>query len=238
MTLHQSMHHVTDRSTQPNAVLPAATPPLEDSALGWEFWHYLQIIRKWFWLFLLGGLLAGTVAYIISSYVMIPRYLATTTLMVKTSGMTAANAADSRFNDYDSFLANEYMAATYQQLAMTGPVIEEVAQRFGWQRSQLTENVDISLIPKTPLLEISYEGEDPKEATQIANDMAVVVIESAATAEWIPGRELVVMEEAREPTTPVSPRTILNTLVAAIVGMAVVVALVFVREYLRFVNQP
>lgn len=201
---------------------------------GWELWHYLQIIGKRLWFVVLCAVVASGTSYIISTYLLIPSYRASTTLLVKTADMTAAAAAERRFNDYDTFLANEYMTVTFKELALKRPVLAAASQRLGMTPEQLIGKFNIDIIPKTPLLVLSFESADPQQAMRATNEMAAALIEVTGALVWMPGRQLVVIEEAVAPRTPASPRVLLNTLVAAGAGIALALTITIFAEYIRF----
>jgi capsular polysaccharide biosynthesis protein len=177
--------------------------------------------------------LAGLVSYGVSAYLVPPLYSASTTLMVQTSGMTAETAGEGRFNDYDTFLANEYMTTTFQELALTQPVLEAAAATTGHPREQLQAALEVRAIPRTPLLQISFADRNPEQAMRVANSVAGALIQVVEEFEWMPGRQLAVIEAATLPQTPASPRVLLNTLIAAIAGALAALAGLFLIQSLH-----
>ncbi|MCX6044819.1 MAG: hypothetical protein NT075_06870 [Chloroflexi bacterium] len=215
------------------------TPLRSASALhnGLEIWQYLEIIGRWLWLITLCGLVAGICAFIVSLYVMVPLYRSSVTLMVKTTALTNSNANSGHFNDYDTFLANEDMTLTFKELAQKRPVADAAAQSLGIDSDQLYGQIEIAVIPKTPLMVLSFESTQPDQAVAVANAAAAALIQSSKTLEWMPGRDLAVVEKAERPDEPVSPRIQLNIMVAIVVGAALALAAVVTVEYMRFVKR-
>lgn len=201
-----------------------------------EIWHYFQIIGRWLWLILLCAVVAALAGFAVSTYLIIPRYQATTTLMVKVSGLTNENAVDSRGNDYDTFLANEYMTATFKELALKRPVAEIAAQTLNMDLAQLYGHIQIQIVPKTPLIVLSFESVEPSQALSVTTAFAATLIQLAHEREWMPGRDLEVIEPAILPQLPSSPRIWLNTGVAALAGGILALAGIFLLEYSRFVK--
>ncbi|MFN8486161.1 MAG: Wzz/FepE/Etk N-terminal domain-containing protein [Caldilineaceae bacterium] len=244
----KSTYHIGSGKMSSDSPVPEEFPPLSQplawntlpnspvaTSNGWEIGQYLQMIGRWLWLILLCALLAGGCSFGVSHYLMTPIFRASTTLMVKT--LNAPNAAGSRVNDYDTFLASADMTLTYKELAQRRPVADAAAQSLGLASNQLYGNIAIAVIPKTPLLVLSFESAKPDKAAAVTNAVATALIQMANDQQWIPGRELVVMEKAELPNEPVSPRVWLNTLVAVVVGGALALAFVFTLEYLRFIKR-
>jgi len=201
---------------------------------GMEIWQYLEIIGRWLWLIILCALVAGVCAYLVSTYLIVPVYRASVTLMVKTRGLTAQNANNSHFNDYDTFLANEDMTITFKELAQKRPVADAAAQVLSMRSDQLYGKIQIAVIPKTPLLVLSFDSTKPDRAMIVTNAFAQTLLQLTEQLEWMPGRELVIVESAEQPTTPISPYALLNTAIAAFVGGVLALAGVFGVEYVKF----
>jgi len=201
-----------------------------------EIWHYFQIVGRWFWLILLCTVVGAAVSFAVSTYLVVPVYRAATTLMVKTRGLTNQNAFSSRGNDYDTFLADEYMTTTFKELAQKRPVAEVAARALHMDLAKLYGHIQVDIIPKTPLLVVSFDSPDPSQALTVNSVVATNLIQLAQESEWIPGRELAVIEPAVRPQAPVSPRIWLNTAIAAVVGCVLALAGVFFLEYARFVQ--
>ncbi len=145
--------------------------------LGMELRHYWFLLRKWFWLVILGALLAGGLAFVVSRN-MTPVYQATTTLLV-TPG--SAQALD----NYSSLIASERLAQTYAELLGSGPVLQETQRRL---ESLTAENaiagetasefsVSAQPVRDTQLLRVAVSGTDPDLITTAANTLVQVFIE-------------------------------------------------------------
>jgi len=76
---------------------------------------------------------------------------------------------------------------------------------------------------------ISVKNTDPNMAALMANKLAEVLID--AVQQILNVENVQVIDAATVPDTPVSPRKVLNTVVAAVVGLIVGIALAFMFEY-------
>ena len=89
-------------------------------------------------------------------------------------------------------------------------------------------DITVSSSTTTRILKVQVTGKDPESAALIANKLAT---EIGNTAVEVMGIEAVnVVNEAQVPTSPSGPRRGLYTLVAALAGLFVAIALVVLRD--------
>jgi len=137
-----------------------------------ELLEYWKIVRKWLWLIVLGTLLAGGTAYVVSRN-MTPIYRASTTLLINEARSPAVT-------DYTSLLTSERLAKTYAQLLTKRLVRQEVARRLGLEDGFLPASISVQPIRDTQLIELSVESDDPQLAMDVANTLPQVFIEQNA----------------------------------------------------------
>ena len=92
-----------------------------------ELRQYLAVIWKWLWLIVLGTVLAGGMAFVVSRN-MTPIYRASTTLLIN-------QARSPSVIDYNVLQTSERLAKTYAERLTKRPVLEEVAARLGLELS-------------------------------------------------------------------------------------------------------
>jgi capsular exopolysaccharide synthesis family protein len=187
-----------------------------------ELRQYLRIARKWWWLVVLSTLVAAGVGFKVSE-MLPPVYRASTSLLVRVGSST---------DDYTAILASEHLAATYEELLTKRPVIEAAAQTLGLDPRQTEEKVQVRLVPKTLVIELTVEDYDPRLAMEIANGIVAAFMQISREPGSVRVRDLVVVEPATQPLKPVSPQKLRITLVAAMVGFLLVSGIVFLIEYL------
>lgn len=145
-----------------------------------ELRQYFTVLWRWLWLIVLGTLLAGGTAYLVSRN-MTPIYRASTTLLIN-------QARNPALTDYTSLITSERLAKTYAELLTKRPVLEEVAERLGVEADETEETgggglpaaINVSPVRDTQLLQVSVEGDDPQLAMDIANTLPEVFIEQNA----------------------------------------------------------
>lgn len=188
--------------------------------------QYIRIVRKRLWLIVLGTMLAGGVAYGVSSQLP-PVYSASTSLLIRTS-----SAGD---EDYATVLVNQYLAATYRELLTKRPIIEEASLNLGLAPStirELSSRVTVWVVPDTSLIRLAVEDNDPRLAMELANEIVSVFVQAQRESDPGHGEGIFVVEPATQPVEPVAPRKLFNTLVAAIGGCALATGVTFLLEYL------
>lgn len=142
-----------------------------------ELRQYFAVIWRWMWLIVLGTLLAGGTAYLVSLNTT-PIYRASTTLLIN-------QARNPAVTDYTSLLTSERLAKTYAELLTKRPVLEEVASKLGVETRETEEeilpaSIDVRPVRDTQLIELSVESSDPRLAMEIANTLPEVFIKRNA----------------------------------------------------------
>jgi capsular polysaccharide biosynthesis protein len=191
-----------------------------------ELLRYLQIVRKWAWLILLGTLLAGGVAFAVSSWLP-PVYRAVTSLVVAST--------DPRAGDYGTYVLNEQLAATCREVLANRSVIESAAANLGRDPSATNESlpgVTVWVVADTTMIRVAVEDRDPARAMRMANEIVAVFMQTRQQTAALQGADVGVVEPATLPNEPVGPRVWLNTLVAAMGGLGLAVGMALLLEYL------
>ena len=186
---------------------------------------YVQIVRRRWWLLLLGPILAASVAFFVSKQ-MTPIYMTSSTLLVnqtQTPGLV----------QYNDILTSERLTNTYAQLVERQPVLAEVRRRLALpiSESELGAGISVTAVRNTQLLRITVENADPRLASQIANTTAQAFIDDNAQSLGRPGT-VTIAEQARVPALPSKPNITLNTLLAGMLGLMAVGGIALLLEYL------
>lgn len=124
----------------------------------------LQIVRRWWWLLVLGPLLGGMTAWYVSAQ-QPAMYASDVTLLIST-GVSGTNAG--------SVQASQNLTETYSQWAVARPILERTAEVIHYDGSvdQLDEAVSAKAVPDTLFIRISAQSHDAEQAAGIANAVA------------------------------------------------------------------
>lgn len=126
--------------------------------------YYLLIIwgNKWI---ILTTLIATLLAVTIGTLLIAPIYSASATLRVATSSTGSITSAD--------YAYAERLINTYTKIAVSRPVLEELANKLSLQK---IPEVKVSTISSTELIQILVKSSDPFIAKNAANTLAEILI--------------------------------------------------------------
>ena len=191
-----------------------------------ELARYLSLARKWWWLLVVGTLVAGVASYAISK-TMTPIYSASTTLLVNQTQVPGTIA-------YNDILTSERLTRTYKELIGKRPILEDVAARLDLPlgRDDLAGMISVSVVPDTQLLRLSVESSDPALASSVANAAAAAFIQQNTEDQLSRPGDVSVVEAATTPSVPIKPNVMMNTLLAAAIGLLLAGGLALLLEYL------
>ena len=191
-----------------------------------ELARYLSLVRKWWWLLVVGTLVAGGASYAISK-TLTPIYSASTTLLVNQTQVPGTIA-------YNDILTSERLTRTYKELIGKRPVLDDVAERLDlpFSGDKLAGMISVSVLRDTQLLRLSVESSDPALASSIANATAAAFINQNTEDRLSRPGDVSVVEVATTPSVPIKPNVKLNTLMAAVIGLLLAGAAALLIEYL------
>ena len=140
-------------------------------------WQYLDLVRRWAWLLILGSLLAAGVGYVVSRSLP-PVYQATATLMV-----VQVQPDNPLVADYSE--DTERLVRAYTDLMKAKPVLETAARSIGLSMGfdDLTQVVNVRRAREAPLLQITVDLSDPVLARDLADAVATTFIAQTSTAQ-------------------------------------------------------
>ncbi|CUS04194.2 conserved protein of unknown function [Candidatus Promineifilum breve] len=125
-----------------------------------------QMLRRWSWLLVIGGLIGGGIGYAISLYQTLEYEARTKVLVMEPLGNGVTNATD---------LNDKELAETYMELLVTQPILESVGQKAG--RPVRAQQISTMRVRDTGLLEVTVRDTDPQQAALVANVLVEVLIE-------------------------------------------------------------
>lgn len=164
---------------------------------------------------------------LISLFVLMPVYNSTTTIIVLRDQMTPFSEIT-----INTLTLNQRLVRTYSELAKSRAVAEEVIKNnnLNFTPEELSSKVQVDLAGDTEVLKITASDSNPEMAALIANGVAQAL--SGKVQKIINVKNIQVLDPAVPTDTPISPKTVLNIILAGILGLLITVAIIFVREYL------
>ncbi len=132
-----------------------------------ELRRYLAVIRKWAWLIAIGVVIAGIVAYIVSSRIQ-PMYRATATVVVHDTA-----------NPIPGYDYSQPAVVAHAELMRKESVMDAVIAQIDlpYSTSQLRGRIGTHTSVNSPLIKVSADDTDPAVAQEIANTTVAVYIQ-------------------------------------------------------------
>lgn len=191
-----------------------------------ELARFLWLVRRSWWLLILGALIGGASAYAVSQLIT-PIYRASTTLLInqtQTPGVIA----------YNDILTSERLTKTYRELITKRPVLADTIDDLGvaLTANELASMISVDVVGETQLLRLSVEHPVPVRARLLANSVATTFITTNEQDQLTQTGTVSIVESAETPGSPVRPRTMLNTLMGAFVGLLLAGAAFLLYEHL------
>jgi capsular exopolysaccharide synthesis family protein len=196
-----------------------------------ELKDYWKTIRSR-WKVVLLCLLAAVATAGLLTWQTTPLYASSTRLFVSTSPSDTADA-------YQGSLFATQRIQSYAALVKDRPLAEKVADSLGGSLSPdtLRGQVSASVDPQTVILQITATDPDPVTARDIAQAYAEQLKVLVGSLETPDGKQapLVkasIVDNAQEPSSPVSPQPLRNLGLGFVIGLLLGVALAILRELL------
>jgi diguanylate cyclase (GGDEF)-like protein len=190
---------------------------------------YLRILlRKW-WI-VLSAFLITFAATIVLTFTQAPTYRATATFVIA-PGDSFENIG-SIVGGLNVLSTRTEIASTYAEVAASWLIRREVAEELNLSWDQWKGlSVGSKLRGGTNVIEIAVEGSDPVLVRDFAN--AVGAKTMAYVQELYEIYELIPLDQAGLPASPVKPNKVLYLALGALFGLALGVGLAFLSEYLQ-----
>lgn len=186
-----------------------------DEDLGIDLYDLFYLFRQKLPGILISMVLGGMLVGMFTFFFIAPKYEATSKLYIVSS------SSDSVVNLTDLQIGTS-LTADYEELVLSRPVLESVIENLGLDDvedvEELKKMLRISNPNNTRILSITATSTDPREARDIANEVARLAVD------WLPemmkSNTPSVPEDAVLPEKKASPSYVLNTLVGALACMA------------------
>ena len=153
--------------------------------------HILAILFRWWWVLVLGSVIAIVLGYGISRK-QTPIFKATTTVTV--GGFIHASQISR-----DDIIARDAYTEAYADIALRQPILEAVVETLGLNVSwrDLRDSVAVEIVGSTPVIEISALANSPQDAQAIVSEIAHQLILLNDSQENEDATRLFVQEEVQ-----------------------------------------
>jgi len=185
------------------------------------------MIKKRFLLITAITLFAALTSAVVSYFVIKPVYKTNISVLIGKQDNTSASAA--QLSDLTLY---QKSVKTYTTLATSRTVADDVIKKLNLDIStgSLISMISASSSADTEFITLTVTSKDPKLAVDVANQLAKSLKDVSKT---IKNQDLVqLVDDAVLPTSPASPKPLLNIAIAALLGLMASIAIIFILEYL------
>jgi capsular exopolysaccharide synthesis family protein len=189
--------------------------------------YYLRLARR-NWALILLSLIIAAVAAVVVTVNTPPKYTATISMLV-----SGHDREGSLSTAYQAGMLSAQRVQSYANLLTTRRVLSQVVgeESVGW----LQGNVTAEAVPNTVLLRVTVTDSDPARAARLANTVGSVFTRlidqiERPTPSSRPAVKITVVDEARAPVAPVSPRPGVNLAVALVLALLLAFGSLVLRD--------
>jgi capsular polysaccharide biosynthesis protein len=184
-----------------------------------------RVMRRRLSLLVLIPLVAAVTAGVVSYAFLSPVYSAETTLWVIKDGSGQIN--------YNDLLLNRNLTKTYAEVAASRAVMNDVIKRLQLKdvtAEQLELKLTVNPVKDTEILSFTVQDTDPQMVARLADAIAAAFQDQIRS--YMKVENVVVVDAAAVPASPIKPRKMMNVAVAFVLGAMAAVGLTFLLEYL------
>lgn len=162
-----------------------------------------------------------------------PMYSSSTTLVLAGTSSSADENQVSETITTADLTINSKLVATYSELVKSKNILGQVISNLGINvnEEQLRQNVQVTSVEDTELIEITVSNENPEYAAKIANEIAKVFEEKIAK-EIYNINNVHIVDEATASTEPSNVNHVKDIVIFAFIGAVVAVMYVLIANML------
>lgn len=188
---------------------------------------FFVYVKKW-WLILLGALAVAAAAFVVSSFLLTPKYQSKAMLYVLSNTTSETSATDLQVGDA---LAGDFSVIAKSN-AVIDQAIEQIKANAGktYTREEIQDALTVQN-QENRILVISAMSTDAEEASVIANYVAEATKEQIANI--TKSDPPTILEEAEPAERPASPNIVGNTEKGFLIGFVLVLAILTLQTVLN-----
>ncbi|GCE25378.1 capsular exopolysaccharide biosynthesis protein [Dictyobacter alpinus] len=182
--------------------------------------RYILLAKRWAWVIILGMVICGGTTYLVTKLLMQPVYEAQTRLLITLPGSS----------QNDSTVAAMAQQPTYNQLVTNPNVLSPVAAKHGMTVKQLSSMVKTQPATNTLIIDVLVDSSDPQLAAQLSLEVAQSFTSYANTRLGSQANFNILNPVV--PTDPIRPRPSQDSLIGALVGLGLALAIIVIFEWI------
>ncbi|MBU5454740.1 YveK family protein [Caproiciproducens sp. MSJ-32] len=181
--------------------------------------------KRWFMIVSI-TLAATIISAAISFFLIKPKYEASTKLFI------GKEEAESQGYNQNDVIMYQKLMKTYTETIKTKDLVEKAlgSSNLEVDTKSVLENLTVTSLADTQILEVKYKSIDPNEAATIIKKVTDEFIKTSK--KLVPNGNIQIIESVEVPDKPVSPNKKMNIAIAFVLGLMVSVGLALLLEFL------
>ena len=186
----------------------------------------LNAVRQHLAVLILCTLAAALAGFAVSKFVMTPQYESSALMIVNTRQDTSTNVTSDQINSATK------LVSTYSIIIKSDTVLQQVINDLGLTLNygELKDRVTVSAVDDTQVMKVTVRINNPDWARQVCDK--ITEVSPTAILEAVEAGSVKVISSASIAPDPVSPNTMKNTALAAVVGMVLCLGVIFLQVML------
>jgi capsular polysaccharide biosynthesis protein len=187
------------------------------------------LIRKW-WVIVLSTVIVLIITIIYSFGFVDDQYTAQSSMIVQ--------VVNENQTDYNNLVYGQRLVDTYQEIAQSNIVLNQLREDLGIElsNSTLRNMITLSGVQDTAILKLQVEYTDPVFARDVANE--IVLILQTVTQDFEGLEQVELIDVAETPMNPSGPNRMLymaiGVVLGGMIGVGIVLAVEFLDKKLRY----
>lgn len=176
-------------------------------------------------LILAATIIFGIAGFFGTKYLITPQYEASVNMIVNTKQDNTSAVSN------DNITSAKNLVSTYAIIIKSNTVLNQVIDNLGLNvdYDTLQKKVTVTAVDDTQVMRVAVKDEDPYVAARIVRSISRVSPDIIVDS--VEAGSCKVISQVDEPKEPISPSVMKNTAVAALLGLAVSVAIIFVKYF-------
>lgn len=209
---------------------------VEESKNTIDLSRLMTILRKHFKMLIVWTLLAGVLGFVVAQFVVVPKYTATTEILVNQKHSNDNNGqaynnqqADIQMiNTYKDIITNQVILNKVSHELSGTKTVREYGRSYNMPVSKLKNAIKISNQQNSQVFSVAVETDDPNLSAATANTIAQVFRKQIKKIMSV--NNVTVVSRATAPDGPSFPNVKLFTLVGAVFGLLLSIIYLIIKE--------
>lgn len=200
--------------------------------------HLMAILRKHFKMLIIWTLLAGVLGFVVAQFVVVPKYTATTEILVNQKHSNDNNGqaynnqqADIQMiNTYKDLITNQVVLNKVSRELNSSKTVREYGRSYNMPVAKLKNTIKISTQQNSQVFSVAVKTDDPDLSAATANTIAQVF--KSQIKKIMSVNNVTIVSRATAPDSPSFPNVKLFTLAGALLGLLLSATYLIIEDLL------